>query len=284
MNYNGHAGLKLAADTRGPETGSPVLLLHGGGQTRGAWGATADALAERGFRVTALDLRGHGESEWSPEGEYQLEYFAEDLRRVIADIDAPPIIVGASLGGISAILACGEAPKTPVAALVLVDIVPRMEASGGQAVVGFMRRTAGGFDTLENAADAIAEYLPHRPRPRSLTGLAKNLREGPDGRFYWRWDPAFVQPRDGWDPDATALRIEAAALAIDAPILMVRGTKSEIVSENATERFRELLPHAEIAQIADARHMVAGDDNDAFLDAIADFVTRHAGRGEKTNG
>ena len=274
--FQGHDGISLAADARGPIDGAPILMLHGGGQTRGAWNTTANALAVRGFRVFTLDLRGHGESDWAPDGHYMLERFADDLRAVIAEIGGAPVLVGASLGGISSMLACGEAPQAPLSALVLVDIVPMMERSGGDHVVGFMRGTKDGFDSLEKAADAIAGYLPHRPRPKSLDGLSKNLRQGDDGRFYWRWDPAFVAPRDNWDPDATSRRLTAAAQTVSAPILMVRGTKSEIVSEAALRHFRETLPHAEIAEIAEARHMVAGDDNDAFLGAILDFVARHA--------
>lgn len=284
MSFRGQGGLALAADRRGPEDGPAVLMLHGGGQTRGSWNMAANALAARGLSVTTLDLRGHGESAWSADGDYQLHMFAEDLREVVDQLGTAPVLVGASLGGIASMLACGESPHARAAALVLVDIVPRMESSGGNAVVGFMRRTASGFDTLDHAADAIAEYLPHRPRPRSNEGLAKNLRQGDDGRYYWRWDPAFVTPREGWDPDASARRIEAAALAITVPILMVRGMKSDVVSQEAAESFRQLLPHAEIAEVADAHHMVAGDDNDAFLDAITAFVTRHARQGENANG
>lgn len=284
ISFRGHDGISLAADIRGPADGAPVLLLHGGGQTRGAWGATADALARKGFRVTTMDLRGHGESEWSPDGIYMLDRFADDLRGVIAEIGEDPVLVGASLGGLTSMLACGEGPKAPLAALVLVDIVPRIERGGGDHVVGFMRGTKDGFDSLEDAAEAIAGYLPHRPRPKSLGGLAKNLRQGDDGRYYWRWDPEFVRPRENWNPDETSRRLGAAAQAIDAPILMVRGTKSEIVSDEALRHFRELLPQAEVAEIPEARHMVAGDDNDAFLGAITDFVARHAGRGEKADG
>ncbi|MDX3886281.1 MAG: alpha/beta fold hydrolase [Sphingomonas sp.] len=284
ISFRGHGGIALAADVRGPAAGRPVLLLHGGGQTRRAWDATADVLAKRGFRCTTLDLRGHGESAWSPDGIYRLELFAEDVRHVISEIGGAPILIGASLGGLSSMLACGEEPRAPLSALVLVDIVPRLERSGGDHVVGFMRGTKDGFDSLEQAAEAIAAYLPHRPRPRSLDGLAKNLRRGEDDRYYWRWDPAFVRPRDDWDPEATNRRLSAALQTVDAPILLVRGTRSEVVSEESLRDFKALRPDAEIAEIADARHMVAGDDNDAFLTAIIAFVARRAEAGEARHG
>lgn len=284
LQYQMRDGVRLAADMRGPADGQPVILLHGGGQTRGAWGNTAEALAKRGLRVIALDLRGHGESEWSPDGRYGLDLFADDLRTVAATLAHSPILVGASLGGLTSMLACGEAPKVPTNAVVLVDIAPFIEKSGGEHVVGFMRSTKDGFDTLDAAADAIAAYLPHRPRPSSTSGLARNLRQGEDGRFYWRWDPAFVAPRDDWNPDEINRRLGVALQAIDAPVLMVRGGKSEVVSEASLQHFRQLLPSAEVAEIPEARHMVAGDDNDAFLGAILDFVRRHARAGEVCHG
>ena len=279
QSFIGGDGLELAADVRGPEDAPPVILLHGGGQTRSAWRATSAALAGHGLKVISVDQRGHGESQWSPQGDYLLDRFADDIRAVIATLSLPPVVVGASLGGLATILAAGEAPEARIAALVLVDIVPRFERSGGEHVVGFMRGTEQGFDTLDAAAEAIAAYLPHRRRQASPEGLMRNLKQGPDGRWYWRWDPAFVRPVEGWDPERVSARLAAAARRISAPTLMVRGTKSEVVSEEAMREFRQLMPDAEIAEVADARHMVAGDDNDAFQSATLDFVLRNAARG-----
>lgn len=277
-------GVSLMADVQGPQDGPPVILLHGGGQTRGAWGNTACAMARYGFRVIALDMRGHGESSWSPDGRYGLDQFADDLRTVAARLEQAPILVGASLGGLTSMLACGEEPKVPLKAMVLVDIAPLIEKTGENHVIGFMRGTKDGFDSLDDAADAIAAYLPHRPRPASLSGLARNLRQGEDGRYYWRWDPAFVAPRDDWNPAQINQRVGEALRRIKAPVLMVRGGKSEVVSEASLQHFRELLPTAEVAEIPEARHMVAGDDNDAFLGAILDFVRRHASAAEVCHG
>ena len=147
-----------------------------------------------------------------------------------------------------------------------------MEPKGGEQVVGFMRNTSRGFDTLEAAADAVADYLPHRPRPERLDGLKRNMRKKSDGRWYWHWDPAFVAPQDGWDMDEVNRRLTEAVQAVPVPLLLVRGTNSEIVSEAGVQRFRELLPTGKVVEIAGAHHMVAGDDNDAFLDALMPFL------------
>jgi len=274
IGFTGSSGLKLSASESGPADGRPVLLLHGGGQTRRAWAATAAALAARGYRAIALDLRGHGESDWEPDGDYQLERFADDLRQVIEQAGGPrPVLVGASLGGLTSIMAAGETPRIPIAALVLVDIVPWLEPKGGEQVVNFMRGTSGGFDTIEEAAEAIAGYLPHRQRPRSADGVKKNLRQHSDGRWYWHWDPAFVSPKSRrWSLEEVNARLTAAMQSIAAPMLLVRGTNSEIVPDSAVERFRETMPSAAIIDIAGAHHMVAGDDNDAFLEALIQFI------------
>jgi pimeloyl-ACP methyl ester carboxylesterase len=272
IRLEGADGIALAADVAGPSEGQPVILLHGGGQTRGSWRNAVAALARAGYRAIAVDQRGHGESAWSEDGDYLLDRFGDDLRRVIDSLDSPPILVGASLGGLASLLAAGEAPQAEVAGIVLVDIVPWMEKKGGEQVVGFMRGTDSGFDTLDEAADAIAAYLPHRPRPDRLDGLSRNLRQRADGRWYWHWDPAFVRPNAKWDMDDINRRLSAAARAVSSPLMLVHGTASEIVSEAGAARFREMLPDAQVVPIAGAHHMVAGDDNDAFLGALLTFL------------
>ena len=272
IQLEGADGIALAADVAGPLDGQPVILLHGGGQTRGSWRNAVAALARAGYRAIAVDQRGHGESAWSEDGDYLLDRFGEDLRCVIDSLDRRPILVGASLGGLASLLAAGEAPQADVAGIVLVDIVPWMEKKGGEQVVGFMRGTDSGFDTLDDAADAIAAYLPHRPRPDRLDGLSRNLRQRADGRWYWHWDPAFVRPNAKWDMDDINRRLSAAAQAVRSPLLLVHGTASEIVSEAGAARFRAMLPQAQVVPIAGAHHMVAGDDNDAFLGALLTFL------------
>lgn len=276
VSYCGTGEIQLVATRYGPMDGAPVLMLHGGGQTRGAWTTSARAMAAQGFAVTALDMRGHGDSDWSPDGRYQLDLFADDLRQVVADFERSPLLVGASLGGLSSLLALGEAPPASASAVVLVDIVPWIEQRGGEQVVGFMRGTSDGFDTLEEAADAIAGYLPHRPRPERLDGLSRNLRQRADGRWYWHWDPGFVRPQEGWDMNRMNERLSAAARAVTVPMMLVHGTKSEIVTAEGAERFRQMLPDAQVIPIEGAHHMVAGDDNDAFIDAMLPFLRSHA--------
>jgi pimeloyl-ACP methyl ester carboxylesterase len=271
-------GLTLVGDLYG-ESGPPVLLLHGGGQTRHSWRRTARALAEAGFRALPFDQRGHGDSGRAPDRRYTFFDFAADSRALALEIrrlfGAKPAVVGASLGGLSSLIASDMPPETPYSALVLVDVTPRMDMRGVESVQGFMReKAAEGFATVEEAAAAIAAYLPHRPKPRSLDGLRKNLRPGPGGRLYWHWDRDFI---DGPHPVGVHRGpIEAAALkataALAIPSLLVRGGSSELVTQEQADEYLALAKGARFADVGGARHMVAGDSNEAFTAAVLGFL------------
>jgi pimeloyl-ACP methyl ester carboxylesterase len=270
------AGLNLAADAYGPEDGPGVLLFHGGGQTRHAWGGTSALLGEHGWRTLNVDLRGHGDSDWAADADYTLDAFTADVRAVALAQPAPPAIVGASLGGLGALLAIAEAPEPErvASALVLVDVAPKLELAGINRISEFMLGGADGFASLEDVADAVAAYQPHRPRPADLTGLRKNVRQRPDGRWYWHWDPAFITRNPAHEPEefADSDRLDDAARSLRLPTLLVRGRLSDVVSEDGARHLLELVPHARYVDVGDAGHMVAGDRNDAFNDAVAAFL------------
>jgi pimeloyl-ACP methyl ester carboxylesterase len=265
--------IELVAEAWGDPSHPPALLLHGGGQTRHAWKRTAATLARHGYYAIAADLRGHGDSGWSRDGNYQIEIFATDVLQLIANLGKRPVLIGASLGGIAGLLALGEADAAVARALVLVDVTPRVDPAGVDRIRGFMSaHIRSGFATLEEAADAIAAYLPHRPRPKSLDGLRKNLRQSEDGRFRWHYDPAFAEsaPRRT-DPDREA-RLTAAARRLGVPVLLVRGALSELVSEEIAREFVRQIPNARYVDVAGAAHMVAGDVNDPFTGEVVDFL------------
>jgi pimeloyl-ACP methyl ester carboxylesterase len=279
IEFSGRDGNRLAADVAGNASDPPAILLHGGGQTRHSWGTTLAALADKGWRTYAVDLRGHGDSEWAADGDYTLDAFAGDVRAIARVLDEPPALVGASLGGLASLAAIGEQPDTRVArALVLVDVAPRTEAEGRERIGAFMAEHMDeGFGSLDEVADAIQRYNPHRPRPSNLRGLEKNLRRHSDGRWYWHWDPAFIGGRLG-GPDETRSslidpeRLQEAARALTVPTLLVRGRVSDLLSEEGAQELLELVPHARLVDVAGAGHMVAGDRNDLFNDAVVTFL------------
>jgi pimeloyl-ACP methyl ester carboxylesterase len=278
VEFRGAHGVRLAADAVGDAGAHPVVLLHGGGQTRHAWGTTLQVLAEAGWRAYSVDLRGHGDSEWAPDGDYTLDAFAADARAVATALDTPPALVGASLGGIASLTAIGESSGQIASSLVLVDVAPRIERSGADRIGAFMLSNIDGFGSLEEVADAVAAYNPHRPRPTDLSGLKKNVRQRPDGRWVWHWDPQFLVGRFGSQDETRtssindADRLEAAARSLTIPTLLVRGRMSDLLSEDGSRRLLALVPHAQFVEVGGAGHMVAGDRNDLFNDAIVSFL------------
>ncbi len=272
MTYLGFEGLELAADVWGDPDRWPVLFLHGGGQTRHAWGSTAEKVAGEGWRSVAIDLRGHGDSQWAPNGDYSFTAFGGDVVAVVDQLGRPPVLVGASLGGMSALLAEGTSDRMVSSGLVLVDITPKTNVEGIQRIKTFMESGLDGFDSLEDAADAIAAYTPQRPRRLNPAGLGKVLRQR-DGRWYWHWDPAFIgQDRTEVVPDRLAGLLDVAVSNIHVPTMLVRGLLSDVVTQEGVEHFKAAIPEATVIDVAGASHMIAGDRNDAFTRAVVDFL------------
>lgn len=272
LRLRGSGGIELAADQYGPADGPLVVFLHGGGQTRHSWKQTGAKLAATGMRVVTLDARGHGDSQWSAERDYRRETMVEDLIEVLGQLGGPAVVVGASMGGITGLLATAVPGGDQISALVLVDIVTRPEPEGVQRVLDFLGKHRDGFDSLDEVADAVAEYMPHRPRPDNTDGLRRNLRER-DGRWYWHWDPDMLADR-AEDPSEITGRMEEVARTLTIPVLLVRGLQSDVVSAEGAAAFRELVPHARMVEIGGAAHTAAGDDNDAFTDVVAEFILR----------
>ncbi len=284
-SFTGAAGNRIAGDLHEAPDGAPrgaVVLAHGGGQTRHSWRGTARRLAEAGWLAVTIDQRGHGDSDWIADGDYSLEAYADDLAAVAGDIEdrfgQRPALIGASLGGMAGLVATGRDEPAPASALVLVDVTPTMKSDGVARVLDFMgAHVEEGFSSLEDAAAVISSYLPHRPPPRDLSGLRKNLRLDPDGRYRWHWDPRFLDARERTDGEGhrpeLETRLVAAASRLDLPVLLVRGRESELVGEAEARTFLELVPQARLADVTGARHMVAGDKNDVFADAVLDFLS-----------
>lgn len=271
-NFTTLDGLTLVADVAGHVDAPKVLLAHGAGQTRAAWTRTCLALAEQGYRAIALDLRGHGESDWSAVHAYQISDFATDLMTVANQLGNKPALIGASLGGLSGLLVAGELQPDCFSSLTLVDIAPRMERSGVDRIMGFMRAYCEtGFGSPQEAADAIAQYMPHRERSTGSTGLARYLRRSDDGRYRWHWDPALVDKLGRHDQDHID-RMELATAALMIPVHLIRGQSSDLLSAEEALAFVQAVKGAHYSDIAGAGHMVVGDRNDAFTSAILSFL------------
>jgi pimeloyl-ACP methyl ester carboxylesterase len=271
--FEGFEGIHLVGDVRGDPDAWPVVLMHGGGQTRHAWGKTASVLADAGWRTISLDLRGHGDSEWALNGDYSFTAYSADCVAIADQLGRPPVLVGASLGGVAALIAEGTSDRIVSCGLVIVDITHRSNPEGIERIRNFMASGLGGFATLDDAAEAIASYTPNRPKRVNPAGLMKVLRQRPDGRWYWHWDPKFLSndrtevPRE----DFQGL-FEVALRNVRVPTLLVRGLLSDVVTEEGVQDFLDQIPGAKLVDVGGAAHMVAGDQNDAFSTAVVDFL------------
>lgn len=281
VEFSGTEGITLVADEWNRDTaasGRPtILMLHGGCQNRFSWKNTGQILADTGLHVIALDTRGHGDSDRAPDADYAIETLTSDIRHVLDAIGRPVVLIGASMGGLTGILVADSAGPDRVTGLVLVDVVPKYEKDGSARIRDFMFTNLHGFATLEEAADAVATYLPHRTKPRSPEGLKKNLRLR-DGRWYWHWDPAMMTA-PGDDPELRTENFERAAMYLTIPILLIRGKLSDVVTSEGVQDFLDKVPHAEFVELSNAGHTAAGDDNDAFTEVVVDFVKRRAATG-----
>ncbi len=272
MVFTGFEGVELVGDVRGDPDAWPVLLLHGGGQTRHTWGQAAERIAAAGWRTVSLDLRGHGESDWAPRGDYSFTAFGGDVVSVADQLGSPPVLVGASLGGLSALYAEGTSDRVVSSGLVLVDITLKTNTDGIQRIRTFMESGLDGFDTLDDAALAIAAYTPERTRGVNPDGLRKVLRER-DGRWFWHWDPAFIgQGRNEAVPDVLVDLLDTAVRNIRVPTMLVRGLLSDVVTQEGVDHLLGSVPGTTVVDVAGAAHMIAGDRNDAFTDGVLAFL------------
>ncbi|SFG53155.1 alpha/beta fold hydrolase [Streptomyces mirabilis] len=276
VTFEGLHGVGLVADRWEPDDPhGTVLLLHGGGQTRHSWMRTARRLAARGWRAVTVDARGHGDSAWAPTGVYRLDDMVGDLLHMVESLGEPPVVIGASMGGRTALVTAGEHPGA-VAGLVLVDIAPRLDPAGQARVRAFMRGAPNGFASLEEAAEAVRAYNPRRRPTSGLEGLKKNLRLREDGRWYWHWDPHFLSFTA--DPANTSEeRMTEAARRVTAPALLVRGRHSDMVTAEAAAELLALIPTARPVEVP-AGHMIAGDDNDVFTREVHEFLSAEVER------
>lgn len=270
-HWAGAEGIAHVADVIGDPHAPPVIFVHGGGQSRHSWRKGAEAVAAASFLAISTDQRGHGDSGWAEDGDYSPDAVADDLELLMGQLSLPVILVGASRGGYATLVAAARLGPA-VRALVLVEIAPRIDQAGADQVRGFMRASAEGFDSIDEAANLLARYM-HRSSAKNPDRLRRSMRQDEGGRWFWRWDPKVAKGALN-DPEKTERELEAAARALTCPVLLVRGERSELVKEEHAAHLKALVPGAEVATIPGVGHMVSGDENDLFNAAIIAFVSR----------
>ena len=268
------SGITVEFDLWGKIKRDAILLLHGGGQTRHSWNATAEKITQVDGCAITMDLRGHGDSDWSHGGDYELSDFSEDVAFLIDTLEIQPSLVGASLGGLVGIYLEGRYSPGSISALVLVDIVPNINVLGAEKIKDFMlEHSKTGFSSLSEVSDILFEYNPHREKSSDLEGLKKNLRKRGE-KWFWHWDPLFISSERGKEnPDMRNPELlNELCSNISVPMLLVRGKLSDLVTEIQVREFLERFPEASFADVSGAGHMVVGDKNDAFANEVIEFL------------
>jgi pimeloyl-ACP methyl ester carboxylesterase len=246
----------------------PLLLLHGGAQTAHSWDEVAPDLA-RDHHVLALDQRGHGDTGWAPAGGYRRQDFVADVVAFLDDRGwRAAALVALSLGGLNAI-ACAAAEPARVRGLVVVDVVPTIAPAGGEAIRAQL--AVRDFASFDEAVERAHAFNPRRTRANIEERLRHALRQGADGRWTYKFDPAI----GGGGMTSDLERLWDDVRRIRCPALLVRGAESPILTGEGAARFTRELPGAECAEVPGAGHSVMGDNPTGFLAAVRPFLARH---------
>jgi pimeloyl-ACP methyl ester carboxylesterase len=254
----------------GSSAARPVVCLHGGGQTAYMWEELGAALAPT-HHVFAPDLPGHGDTD--PVDEIDRRSLAATIPPLLDEFGIErAAFVGASLGGIISLTLAADRPGL-VAAIALIDIGHRLEDEGVNRIIDFMTKHES-FASPEEAAVEVAEYLPHRRQVNS-DNLRRNLRELPDGRWVWKHMLArrlrgAQTPAGGWRELVAGMGDEAATLT--CPVLVLRGARSDVLSNEGAEEIASLIPDARLATVGSAGHHAAGDNPETTVDLVRDFL------------
>jgi esterase len=266
----------------------PAVFLHGHGLTAHTWDLVSLTLRSR-LRCFAPDLRGHGDSEWSPVLDYRIETHAGDVERFVRQVArGQAILIGMSLGGIIALRCTADAGDV-VRALVIVDIGPESThrfrgASGATGRAGpdnDARRLANFFSApaeLDTVDDFVEQSMAFNPRrdPVLLRGsLLHNLRQLPNGKWTWKYDRRpFERPRpqDGDGHDGGADAVWSLTERVACPVLVVRGGSSDILSRQGAAELAASFRDGRWAEVPDAGHSVQGDNPAAFAAALQSFL------------
>lgn len=260
--------------------GVPLVLLHGHGNEAHLWDDFVPKIAEH-YRVLALDQRGHGDSDWDPEGRYDAEHMAGDLEAVLDAFEIDRfVLVGFSMGGRVSMTFASRHPER-LAGLVLVDIGPEIDRRGAMRIGGEMTEQRNPtFASIEEYARMLSMNYP-AGQPEALMRMARyGLRkeDGDGGRYVLKMDPKLRNDRPD---DAASIAKEEAftqlqwdALAkLPCPALVVRGAASDILSpEIADKMVEEVIPNATLAVVPQAAHSVATDNPEGFAEAVCEFV------------
>jgi pimeloyl-ACP methyl ester carboxylesterase len=255
----------------GAVTKPPMLCLHGITQTAHSWDEVAAALAGD-YRVLCLDQRGHGDSDWAPDGDYTRQTQAADLEAISGALALPPfILAGMSMGGINAITFTARHPEK-VRALIIVDVSPEVQARGVENIRSFIQ-AADELDSFEEFVERAHQFNPRRSLENLRSRLSHNLKQLASGKWTWKYDKALRSPERGFQASAL-LNLWDDVRAIRCPTLIIKGGESDILSAESAAKLQAAIPGSCLAEVPGAGHSVMGDNPAGFVKAAREFLRR----------
>lgn len=264
--------LKLHYQEWGNPESPAIVMLHGFGVSGHMFDEFADRMQDR-YRLIAIDQRGHGDSDWSAEGDYTRAAFVSDLEgfRETLGLDRF-ILVGHSMGGLNAISYANTYPRH-VRALVLVDVGPEAAKEGVDNIVRFTR----GPDELE--FDEFVELAHRFNQRRTIENIRERMRHRlkplESGKWTWKFDKRFREKDNGLRIGSELNNDESWQLFRDirVPTLLVRGAESDVLSQEIAERATREMARARLVIVPAAGHSVPGDNPDEFTAAVREFLS-----------
>ncbi|MEO5838527.1 MAG: alpha/beta hydrolase [Acidimicrobiales bacterium] len=255
-------GRDLSALVWQPDRPADLVLLHGGAQNAHTWDTVALALNRP---LVAIDLPGHGHSDWRDDGDYGPQNMADDVATAIrALVPSPTPVIGMSLGGMTALCLTTRHPSL-VTKLGMVDVTPGVDHAKAEPIIAFVT----GPEFFDDFATILARTIEHNPTRTESSlrrGILHNARELDDGRWSWRYDPMRSWKRTPDDektgktppaPDFKPLWDEMATIRV--PITLWRGAKSGVVDDADVERVLQIQPTAAVIVVDGAGHSIQGD-------------------------
>jgi pimeloyl-ACP methyl ester carboxylesterase len=248
----------------------PLLFLHGGGLTAHTWDLVCLAL-RADYRCLALDLRGHGDSEWSPEMDYGIAAHSGDVEALVDHLGLDGLgLVGMSLGGLTAIAYAGR-HSARLSALVIVDSGPEGREEGARRIQEFVAAPAE-FASIDEVIERALSFNPRRDPKLLRRSLQHNLRQMPDGKLTWKHDRRHRAKFDAAEWTRRRLGLWDEVARITCPTLVVRGGRSDVFHDEDAEKLAKALPRGSWVRVEDAGHTVQGDNPRGLVAELRRFL------------
>ncbi|MCH1615238.1 MAG: alpha/beta hydrolase [Acidimicrobiales bacterium] len=255
----------------GQPTNPTLVLLHGGNQSAHSWDLVSLHLADR-YHIIALDQRGHGDSEWSRDADYSSSAMAADVNALINELAIrEATIIGHSMGGMNAMRIALDFPNLNLR-FVLVDIAPEMSSEGAKSIRQFVTENRE-FDDLQDFVASVQKYDPYRSAEHIQRTVKYNLLQRADGKFVSKRDHGqrlASTEQQRLNSDRFRLR---DAKKMTGSTLLIRGSNSNILTQEAAHRFCEALPNGTLVTVSDSGHNVHGQNTLGFIEALTDFLS-----------